>query len=103
MISGCEVLDVLEAAHIEPYRGAQTHSVDNGLLLRSDLHTLFDLDLIAIEPETLKVHLHPDLQSSEYLMFNGTHLLLTDYSDRPSEKVLSTRWKRFQARLTERT
>src|SRR5690606_35764594 len=39
-ISGCNAIAVLEAAHILPYRGEHTHRVDNGLLLRSDLHTL---------------------------------------------------------------
>lgn len=36
------VLHVLEAAHIRPYASGGTHSPSNGLLLRQDLHTLFD-------------------------------------------------------------
>lgn len=35
-------LPVLEAAHIRPYAGDGTHAIDNGLVLRSDLHRLFD-------------------------------------------------------------
>ncbi len=54
-ITGCQVLDVLEAAHITPYLGPETNHVTNGLLLRADLHTLFDTDLIAVDPETRKV------------------------------------------------
>jgi putative restriction endonuclease len=50
VISGCGVLDVLEAAHIYPYRGPATNKVSNGLLLRADLHTLFDCNLIAVDP-----------------------------------------------------
>lgn len=50
MISGCKVLDVLEAAHVRPYLGALDNHPENGLLLRADLHTLFDLDLVGIEP-----------------------------------------------------
>ncbi len=41
-ITGERVLPVLEAAHIKPYSEGGAHRVDNGLLLRSDLHTLFD-------------------------------------------------------------
>ena len=46
-ITGCEVVEVLEAAHIYPYRGPDTSKVVNGLLLRADVHTLFDSGLIA--------------------------------------------------------
>jgi predicted restriction endonuclease len=49
-ITGCTVLQILEAAHIMPYMGKPTNRVDNGLLLRSDLHTLFDLGLIWNKP-----------------------------------------------------
>lgn len=41
VISGCRVLGVLEAAHIRPYRGPADNHPSNGLILRSDLHTLF--------------------------------------------------------------
>jgi putative restriction endonuclease len=41
-VTGERVLPVLEAAHIRPYVEMGPHRVDNGLLLRSDLHTLFD-------------------------------------------------------------
>jgi hypothetical protein len=59
LVTGCEVLAVLEAAHISPYRGEEDNHPENGLLLRSDVHTLFDLDLLGIEPEKLRVELHP--------------------------------------------
>src|SRR5205823_2979542 len=45
-MTGCDILEVLEAAHIVPYRGPSTNAVSNGLLLRADIHTLFDLGLI---------------------------------------------------------
>jgi putative restriction endonuclease len=41
-ITGERTLPVLDAAHIKPYTVAQRHEVSNGLLLRSDLHRLFD-------------------------------------------------------------
>jgi putative restriction endonuclease len=48
-ITGCDLKDALEAAHITPYRGPQSNHPQNGLLLRADIHTLFDLGLMAIE------------------------------------------------------
>ena len=41
-------LPVLEAAHIKPYAKSGPHNVRNGLLLRSDLHKLFDLGYMTI-------------------------------------------------------
>jgi len=53
LVTGCEVLAVLEAAHIKPYRGEDDNHPGNGLLLRADIHTLFDLDLLGVEPVQL--------------------------------------------------
>lgn len=73
-ISGCSVEDVLEAAHIAPYRGVQTNVVGNGLLLRADLHKLFDLCLIAVDVNTRTIRLHDSLRQSEYAVFEGVRL-----------------------------
>jgi putative restriction endonuclease len=53
-ITGERVLPVLEAAHVRPYSEGGEHRIDNGLLLRSDLHTLFDQGYMTIAPD-LKV------------------------------------------------
>lgn len=73
-ISGCDLPEVLEAAHIHPYKGEYTHALSNGLLLRADLHTLFDLYLIAIEPQTLRIRLAPQLRPSHYDQYEGMPL-----------------------------
>jgi putative restriction endonuclease len=44
-------LPVLEAAHIRPYGAEGTHDVPNGLLLRADIHRLFDQGYVTITPE----------------------------------------------------
>ena len=54
-ITGCETRWVLEAAHITPYRGTKTNNLANGLILRADIHTLFDLGLISVDPDALRV------------------------------------------------
>jgi putative restriction endonuclease len=69
VVSGCDILAILEAAHICPYRGSRDHHVDNGLLLRADLHTLFDLDLLGIDPDSLTVYLHTSAAQSGYETF----------------------------------
>ena len=49
-ISGEKTLPVLEAAHIKPYSESGPHAIRNGLLLRSDLHKLFDNGYLTITP-----------------------------------------------------
>jgi hypothetical protein len=63
-VTGCDLADALEAAHISPYRGQHSNHLQNGLLLRSDIHTLFDLGLIALDEER-RVVIAPQLQASE--------------------------------------
>ena len=50
VISRERTLPVLQAAHIRPYSEGGTHELSNGLLLRSDLHTLFDQHYLTIDP-----------------------------------------------------
>jgi putative restriction endonuclease len=47
-VTGEHSLPVLEAAHIRPYALEGPHEVNNGLLLRSDLHRLFDLGYVTV-------------------------------------------------------
>lgn len=47
-ITGERTLPVLEAAHIKPYSQTGPNKISNGLLLRSDLHKLFDLGYLTI-------------------------------------------------------
>lgn len=50
-MTGERTLPVLEAAHIKPYSEEGPHKLANGLLLRSDVHTLFDLGYITVTPD----------------------------------------------------
>jgi putative restriction endonuclease len=68
-LSGSRVEATLEAAHIRPYRGTASHAPGNGLLLRTDLHTLFDLHLVTVMPYGT-VRIAPDLRGSEYEEFD---------------------------------
>jgi hypothetical protein len=70
-VTRCKTPWVLEAAHITPYRGIRTNAVSNGLLLRADIHTLFDLALISIEPSHMKIRVSSLLAKSQYADFDG--------------------------------
>lgn len=80
-VTGFDAPSALEAAHIDGYLGVRSNSVSNGILLRADIHTLFDLGLIAFEvqaggPPT--VLLHPNLAGSSYEELRGRSLRIPD-------------------------
>jgi len=49
-ITGGRIRPVLQAAHIRPLPAGGEHRIDNGLLLRSDVHTLYDRGYLGIDP-----------------------------------------------------
>jgi len=50
-VTGERALPALEAAHIVPFADVQTHDVRNGLLLRADIHRLFDQGYVGVSAE----------------------------------------------------
>ncbi len=94
-ITGCPVEAVLEAAHIHPYLGQHTNDVTNGLLLRADLHTLFDLRLLWIDA-TNRVKVSHRLRDTPYWEHEGGMLRVPKHAaSRASAKALH--WHREQA------
>jgi hypothetical protein len=88
-VTGCTIEALLEAAHIVPYLGEDTNVVSNGLLLRADIHTLFDLGHLWVNPQTLLVGMTEGLKVSEYGPLEQKPLLLpAATADRPSAKAL---------------
>jgi hypothetical protein len=87
-VTGCAVEELLEAAHIRPYLGPKSNHSTNGLLLRADLHTLFDLHLIAIDRNYCVV-VSPLLKGSEYARLDGKKIRLPDSpASHPNREVL---------------
>lgn len=99
-VSGCSTAAALQAAHIEPFDGAHTHRISNGLPLRADLHNLFDADLLGINPDTKRIHLHPEItKAGDYADIDGVVLAAPLHAAaNPEEGALRERWKRFNAR-----
>ena len=87
-------LPALEAAHIKPYNESGPHAVNNGLLLRSDLHRLFDRGYITITPEyriEVSRRLKEEFENGRsYYPYHGRWLshFPPSPSDRPNPKVL---------------
>jgi putative restriction endonuclease len=70
-ITGCNVEEALEAAHVTPYLGTQTNTVQNRILLRADLHTLWDLGLIAVTETNCRLMIATSLEGTSYGYLNG--------------------------------
>jgi putative restriction endonuclease len=92
-ISGERTLPVLQASHIKPY-GSGPNRIDNGLLLRSDLHILFDRGYLTINPE-LRVEISKRIKEEyenvrDYYKYHGTPLVVLPSSqiDRPNRQFL---------------
>ncbi len=65
-ITACDCREALEAAHIVAVASDGGDDAPNGMLLRADLHTLFDRGLLAIDTDTWTVVLHPRLREGSY-------------------------------------
>lgn len=79
-VTGEKTLPVLEAAHIRPYSENGPNKVSNGILLRSDIHTLFDNGYITISPN-LHVEVSHKLQEDygngkDYYKYHGSKMLV---------------------------
>lgn len=75
-VTGMDCSEALEAAHIVPYMGDDTNNVTNGLLLRSDIHTLFDCGLISINTKNMTLVVAPSLEKTKYAFLKGKSLHL---------------------------
>jgi len=81
-------LQALEAAHIKPVKEGGQHETTNGILLRSDLHKLFDRVYVTVTPDhrcrvshRLKEDFH---NGEEYMQLAGTELWVPHAAeDRP--------------------
>jgi hypothetical protein len=96
-ISDCDLPEALEACHIAAYAGKDTNRVTNGLLLRGDLHSLFDRGLIGVDPRDHKVRVHSRLRGTVYEAFDGKSLRLpTDPRLHPSGDALGEQLRRLR-------
>jgi hypothetical protein len=93
------VIQILQAAHIKPYRGAATNRINNGLLLRVDLHQLFDKDLIGVNPDTLRICISKELIGTEYEKFSDRKLA-EPVGQVLSKRSLKARWDKFRKAQT---
>ncbi|MDH6705318.1 hypothetical protein P3T27_002028 [Kitasatospora sp. MAA19] len=82
----------IEAAHLYSYAADGKHRKGGGLLLRRDLHRLFDLGMIAVNPTTKLLHLADSLKGfPDYAKLDGAPLAVSVTADHV--KWLAAHWK----------
>lgn len=91
-ITGYAPTEVLEAAHIVSHAISGVNHSENGLLLRADIHSLFDSNLLRINPETFKIFIEPSLETTPYWTLNGQTLRKRVDGSHPSKEFLEQRW-----------
>lgn len=95
-VTGSNVPEVLQAAHIEPYRGRTSQVASNGLLLRSDVHLLYDAHLLSVVPERHVVQMSDRLRGTAYEQWNGVPIRLPRRAEaRPRDELLEQQYKQF--------
>lgn len=83
-VTGACPVEVLQAAHIVGFAESETHNLDEGVLLRADVHLLFDNNLLAIDPDTWRVVLAPALGAyPRYMELEGARFI-----EGPSPKAI---------------
>lgn len=97
-VTGERTLPVLEAAHIQRYSDSGEHSLANGLLLRSDLHRLFDGGYLGINPKNMQLEVSRRIRSEfengrdYYALQNRAIRLPQDENDQPNRDKLQFHW-----------
>ena len=86
----------LQAAHLYSYADLGIHHSSGGLLMRSDIHVLFDEGLLAVDPVSACIDVGPSLRRYDvygHLHGNGLHIPLT----RGQREWLHLHWKQHRA------
>lgn len=92
-ISGCKVLDAIDASHIRAVADEGEDHVTNGWVIRTDLHRLFDVSLLSINPNDGRVHISPDCMDS-YKDYHGLTIALPKGA--ASLTDFTAHWTEFQ-------
>lgn len=96
--TGTDVPAVLQAAHIDPYRGRKSQVASNGMLLRADIHLLYDAHLITVLPEKNTIRVGKQLKGSYYWQFDRRKINIpSDPLLRPNDVLLEMHMREFES------
>ena len=101
-VTGTRLEPLLQAAHIIPHADGTDYKTSYGLLLRADIHSLYDLHHLSIDERGV-VHLSRMVIQTEYRQYEGkTFRIPVKVSLQPSPTSLGSRHQRFLERERDR-
>jgi putative restriction endonuclease len=94
-VTGERTLPALEAAHIKPYADGGSHEPTNGLLMRRDIHALFDSGYVTVTPD-LRFHVSRRIKEEfengrDYYRMHGQQVALPQSASRRPDAT-ALRW-----------
>lgn len=90
VITNVTMPEILEAAHIKPFKYKGEDTVANGFAMRTDIHTLFDTGHLRIDPEG-KIELSPKARM-DYGASIPPRIVIPDFTNRD---FLRWRWENY--------
>lgn len=101
-VTGCATPAALEAAHIGTSKGSDNNSPSNGILLRSDIHALFDRLLITLSADGGMIDVSPELDDPGY-GYLGSAVVTQPAQSPPSKENIQSHRHLFAERQRKRT
>lgn len=96
-ITECDAMEALQAAHIAPHSELGASEPSNGLLLRADIYQLFDLGLVAINPESLTCAIADRLSQTCYAELAGKQVRFPENPAlHPNAAAIERQWERVK-------
>ncbi len=93
-ISGERTLPALDAAHIRPFADGGRHEASNGILMRRDIHSLFDLGYVTVSPDMrfeVSKKIREEYENGRhYYALHGTNIMLPDDVRKHPERTALT-------------
>ncbi len=94
-VSGCTVLDAIDAAHVLGVGQNGEDKAENGIVFRADLHRLFDAEppQMAIDPRSMTVHFSIEC-TGHFSAYEGREIRIPNGG--PPSKAFASHWKTFR-------
>lgn len=97
-VTNVSTQDVLQAAHIDAFAKSKSHAVTNGILLRSDIHLLYDAHLLTIMPDSGRIVVSEAVHDDIYRELNGMRIRLPRCREfQPDERLLGINVKSYNS------
>ena len=94
-LTGFNYPGTLDACHIFPYCGVETNHITNGMIMRSDIHRLWDRRLLALDDD-YRIICSGTLKNTNYSRLENQQIFLPNKKHQPSKASLAYQRKEFE-------